>query len=221
MFLKNLEDVIQKVQLKKKTLILCGEWNINFLDDSVKSLLQVYNLVSTVTSPIRITKNSTTQMDVIVLNRQVFKFSLSVLDLGYLDHLAQTLNINANRPDRGPQMSRKRQFMEEGIQEFNYLLQKELWQQSFSNSDANSSFNVFMDMILFYYDIAFPLKTVYMSKTRRNKWITQAIRNSCKRMRLLNGFIKQHNLSRDMLDYITRYKKIYKRVIKEAKRNSK
>jgi hypothetical protein len=100
-------------------------------------------------------------------------------------------------------MSRKRQFTEEAIQEFNYLLQKELWQESFSNSDANSSFNVFMNTILYYYNIAFPLKIVYMSKTRRNKWITQGIRNSCKRMRLLNDFKKQYDLSRDMLDYIT------------------
>lgn len=146
-------------------------------------MLQLYNLANIVTSPTRITKNSSTQIDVIVTNRQVFECSSSVLDLGYSDHLAQTLKINVNRPDRGPQMSRKRQFTEEGIQEFNYLLQKELRQEIFSNSDANASFNVFMDTILYYYNTAFPLKTVYMSKTRKNKWITQGICNSCKRMR--------------------------------------
>jgi exonuclease III len=36
MFLKNLEVIIQKLQLKKKKLILCGDWNTNFLDDSVR-----------------------------------------------------------------------------------------------------------------------------------------------------------------------------------------
>jgi exonuclease III len=105
MFLKNLEVVIQKVQLKKKKLILCGDWNINFLDDSVrlrelKNLLRLYNLANIVASPTRITKNSFTLIDVIVTNRQVFECSLSVLDLGYSDHLAQTLKIDVNRPDR-------------------------------------------------------------------------------------------------------------------------
>jgi hypothetical protein len=57
------------------------------------------------------------------------------------------------------------------VYEFNSLLQKELWQESFSNSDANASFNAFMDMILYYYNTAFPVKS--MSKTRKNKWITQ------------------------------------------------
>ena len=75
-------------------------------------------------------------------------------------------------------MSREGQFTKEGVQEFNYLLQKELWQESFSNSDASASFNDFMDMILYYFNIAFPKKTVYMKMTRKNKWITQGIRNS-------------------------------------------
>jgi hypothetical protein len=52
------------------------------------------------------------------------------LDLGYLDHLAQILNINVNRPDGGPIKIRKRQFTKESINEFNYLLQKESWQES-------------------------------------------------------------------------------------------
>jgi hypothetical protein len=52
---------------------------------------------------------------------------------GLFGPFAQTLKINVNRPDRGLQMCRKRQFTEEGIQEFNYSLQKELWQGSFLN----------------------------------------------------------------------------------------
>jgi hypothetical protein len=141
MFLKNLEGVIQKVQLKKKKLILCGDWNINFVDDSVrlrelKKLLWMYNLDNIVASPTRITKNSITQTDVIVINKQVFKCSASVLDLGNSD---QILKINVNRSERGPQMCWKRQFTKEGILEFNYLLQKESWQESFSNSDANAA----------------------------------------------------------------------------------
>jgi hypothetical protein len=39
-------------------------------------------------------------------------------------------------------------------------------------------------------------------------------------MRLLNGFKKLYNLSRDMQDYINRYQIIYKNVIKGAKRRA-
>jgi exonuclease III len=63
LFLNNLEKVIQKVQLKRKRVILCGDWNVNFMEDSVKlqelkDLLLLYNLVNTITSPTRITKKS-------------------------------------------------------------------------------------------------------------------------------------------------------------------
>jgi hypothetical protein len=48
--------------------------------------------------------------------------------MGYSDHLAQTINMKVNRSKIGSVKSRKRQFTEESIDEFNYLLQKELWQ---------------------------------------------------------------------------------------------
>ena len=35
-FLSSLESVIQKVQMRKKQLLLCGDWNINFMQESKK-----------------------------------------------------------------------------------------------------------------------------------------------------------------------------------------
>jgi hypothetical protein len=35
LFIKNLEMVIQKVQLKRKRVILFGDWNINVMKDSI------------------------------------------------------------------------------------------------------------------------------------------------------------------------------------------
>jgi hypothetical protein len=154
MFLNTLEEVIQKMQSKKKKLILCGDWNINFLVVSVRlrklnNLLRMYNLVNSVASPARITKNSVTQIDIMVINKQVFKCPAVVLDLGFSDHLTQILKIYVNRSDRGLQIRRKRQFPIEGIKEFNYLLKNELWKDCLSNLDANASFKAFMDLILF------------------------------------------------------------------------
>jgi hypothetical protein len=88
----------------------------------------------------------------------------------------------------------------------------------FLKLNVNTSFNAFMDSIFYNYNIAFALKTVYRRNIEKNKWITQGICNSCKRMRVLNGLRKQYNLSRVMQEYIKRYEIIYKRVIKEAKK---
>jgi hypothetical protein len=102
--------------------------------------------------------------------------------LGYSDHLAQTINVN--RSERGPVESKKRQFTKESIDEFNYLLQKESWQECFLNLDVNTSFNAFIDMIFYHCNITFSLKTVYRSNIEKNKWTTQGTRNFYKRMRV-------------------------------------
>jgi len=63
-FLKKLGSVICKVQSKGKQLILCGDWNINFLEDNAElQELQnlfffMYNLINTVKSPSRVTNNT-------------------------------------------------------------------------------------------------------------------------------------------------------------------
>jgi hypothetical protein len=89
--------------------------------------------------------------------------------LGCSDHLAQIININVNRSKKGPVKSRKRQFTKECIDEFNYLLQKEPWEECLLNLDVNTSFNAFMDSILYHYNIAFPLRTVYRSNTEKKR----------------------------------------------------
>jgi hypothetical protein len=144
------------------------------MEDSVKlqelkDLLLLYNLVNTITSPTRITKKSFTLIDTIVINKQYFECSSNVLDLGYSDHLAQIININVNRSKRGTVKIRKRQFSKESIDEFTYLLQKETWQKCFLNLDVNTSFNAFMDLIFYYYNIVFTLKTVSRSNIEKKK----------------------------------------------------
>jgi uncharacterized protein YktA (UPF0223 family) len=74
-----------------------------------------------------------------------------------------------------------------------------------------------MDMILYYFNIAFPLKLLYLNEPIRNRWITEELNISCKRMQFLNTLRKATNLTRETQDYINRYRVIYKRVIREAK----
>jgi exonuclease III len=74
-FLNKLGSVIQKLLMKDKILIICGDWNIDFLheDSNLKGftdLLLRYNLVNTVRSPTRILKSTSTLIDVIIINKK-------------------------------------------------------------------------------------------------------------------------------------------------------
>ena len=77
---------------------MCGDWNINFMQESKKlrdlqEILLLYNLVNTVTSPTRVTKNSISLIDVIITNKEITRDTATVIDLGYSDHMAQVLKL--------------------------------------------------------------------------------------------------------------------------------
>jgi exonuclease III len=84
-FLDKLETQIGKVQSKRKKFLLCGDWNINFVQDSVQlqalhSVLS-HNLTNTVTSPTRVTKNTSSLIDFMIINKQYNNNSIEVVNL--------------------------------------------------------------------------------------------------------------------------------------------
>jgi len=70
--------------------------NVNLQE--LKKLTNYVQLINTVTSPTRITNNAVPLTDVITTNKQNYKISSAVLDLGYSDHQVQILHIHVNEP---------------------------------------------------------------------------------------------------------------------------
>jgi len=103
----------------------------------------------------------------------------------------------------------KRQFSETNVREFLHLLNPVTWQEVYVESAVNVKFSTFMDVFLHCYNNAFPIKTVHMRDTIKNKWITQGIKISSKRMWLLDNQRKTTVVKKD-LEYIEQYRKTQK-----------
>jgi hypothetical protein len=209
--------------MKDKILILCGDWNIDFLhEDSnqkdLTDLLLRYDLVNTVQSSTRITKSTSTLIDVIIINKKYYVEPATVIVLGFSNHQAQVLSMPRKNHASVNRSILKRHFGDDNIREFKYLLKKETWQEVFSETEVNQKFKAFLNSVLHPFDIAFPLEFRHRKKPLRNGWITQGIKMSFKKMRFLNMLKKQPNLIEDAKMYIAKYKIIYKRVIREEKR---
>jgi hypothetical protein len=61
--------------VKSKTLILCGDWNINYFQTNLhtselNNLLLRYNLKHVVNGPTRIAKTTATILDVVITNEK-------------------------------------------------------------------------------------------------------------------------------------------------------
>jgi len=222
-FFNKLEMIIQKLIGKHKTLILCGDWHINILKSSphakeLNNLLLHYNLKSIVNVPTRITKNTASLLDVVITNEEKYVNFLSVMDLGLSDHLARSISISLPEINKTPYKVKKRQFNEVNTQEFLHLLKQVTWQEVFSELDINAKFSAFMDVFRYCYNVAFPIETVHMRNGIKSNWITHGIKTSSKRMRLLEKQRKIIKINKKDLEYIDQYRKIYKRVIQDAKK---
>ena len=84
---------------------MCGDLNLNFMVDNkrtqeVKNLLQSYNLTNIVKLPTRITPTSKSLIDVMIINKQHSKSEISVVEMGFSDHLAQVIKIKTGNIKR-------------------------------------------------------------------------------------------------------------------------
>ena len=169
-FFNKLEMIIQKLIGKHKTLILCGDWNINLLQSSpytreLNDLLLWYNFKSAVNIPNRITKNTASLLNVVITNEKKYINSLRVMDLGLSDHYAQIVSILIPKFNNKLYRMKKRKFNETNTQEFHYLLNHVTWQEVCWESEINAKFSAFMEVFLHCYNINFPIKTVHMRNT--------------------------------------------------------
>jgi hypothetical protein len=62
---------MQKIQSRNKTLLLCGDWNLNFMLHNrrlqeLQNRLESYDMINTVKSPTRITPSTKSLIDVII-----------------------------------------------------------------------------------------------------------------------------------------------------------
>jgi hypothetical protein len=163
--------VIQKEQARNKRLILCGDWNINFMQVSVRlhdvqELLSLHNLVNTVRSPTRVTKDTLSLIAVIITNKDNIGELTTEMNLGYSDHKAQILQLNVKTIVRKLNQGN---ILKKSTGELKCLLNKESWQEVFHTSEVNSALQVFMEFFVYYFNIAFPYKLINLSKTYNSK----------------------------------------------------
>ena len=155
LFFKTLELTIQITQSKRKKLLMCGDWNLNFMLNNiriqeVKNLLESHDLINIVRSPTRITPSSETLIDGIVINKENTELEVFVVDLGFSDHLAKVVKMNTDKGNRRNKIAVRRQITNSNTEVFNNLLSKESWNEIYKHSDVNASLKTFMDIFLLF-----------------------------------------------------------------------
>lgn len=202
-------------------VICCGDFNINFLGDSKEKtdlidLASSFYLSTATNEATRITRNSETAIDYIFTN---FKDRLSdkkIIHNGLSDHSAQKITFPIVN-DEYSETYKSRSFSKKNIKQFIDYLKTEQWYDVRNNNlDVDSKFENFINVLDYYYNLSFKLVTKNKSNYYTNKnWITNGIKTSSRNLKDLNIQQKQGFID---ITFYKKYKLIYRRVIREAKK---
>ena len=153
-FLNNLEETLNHIYNNTVYIILCGDFNINYLNDNqdkqaLNSLLTSYSLYSTIDFPSRIYNNSQTMIDNIFIKKfRNEKYLVSSPPInGLSDHDAQVLTLpNIITPDDTCEIYSYSKISKHTLNEFQPSLSYETWEDVFSSNDGdtNTVFNNFL-----------------------------------------------------------------------------
>jgi len=202
-------------------IILCDDFNINYLEDnyrkhSLDSLLASFGLFSTVKFPIRISYQSCTLIDNIFINIYNHDFFVHPLISGLSDHDGQIITFSniANSVPRHISTI-KRQINSHTIQNFTLFLSYENWEDVFLEKDVNILFNNFLNTYLRIFYASFP-NTKTKNSYNPKPWLTTGIRISCANKRKLYLIYRKSN-NPSHKEYYKSYCQTLSKVIMSAK----
>jgi hypothetical protein len=148
-FLSSLDTILSRLYNNSLNIIICGDFNINYLESSnyklqLDSLLATYNLHSVVDSPTRITSSSCTAIDNIFLNKHInIDFAIQACLNGQSDHDAQIVTLNDLKIHKPATHHFTRRVINDStIFEFQLNLSYESWDNVFNGDDVDTIFNI-------------------------------------------------------------------------------
>lgn len=223
-FFENLDICLERVAEKRKYFFICGDINIDSLSNSkpaqkLVDLLEQHGMYTTTVEPTRISGNSKTAIDHIMTNvpDNMIK-SKCCVEVGISDHNMQSVSLETKSKIQTYNYSRV--FNEKKLLQFNAELEKCDWSTVYSANAVDDKFSIFHTQFLKLYNSVFPIRKLKERDGEEKKWVTKGIKNTSKNYRALCIQMKNSSNDADLKAYYQNYKKIYRKVIKCAKKLS-
>ena len=229
-FFEHLENAIRNIISKYRYIILCGDFNINYLDSSTntKTLFDLFNCFSLLMQshdPTRIGVNangsvSRTGIDYMVSNLPKISFQVELFDpyladhFGHLGRLTYAQDTLVNKPL--DLYVNKRCLGDINLKEFSFLLNKSDWTPMYGLS-VNEAFDFFVEIVIWCFHASCPFKKCKLSK-RQNGWLNEEIKREKGVLAKISKDMKRTNDVNTLIAYRAQKNK-YKKMVRDAKRN--
>jgi len=175
LFISAFQELLLHISSYNYKIVIGGDFNLDFLGPSgnlsiFRDLLDCFNLKITIGIPTRVTATSSTCIDNFLIDN-VLECRSNVVNYGLSDHYFQVLEIKTKCQLSGepkPRSTWKRFFNDHNMARFKQFLCSEDWLDVLRLNCPNLAFNAFANILLYYFEISFPLRRVN-SNTRNTK----------------------------------------------------
>ena len=184
-----LMNLLEKINLEHKNIVLMGDYNINLLNydnspDTSQFLNSMcsYSLFPTITQPTRVTPKSRTLIDNVFINFHSPDVISGNITISISDHLAQFICIPTRKKTEKPEKVTKRCYKNFEKEKFIQDISAINWNELISESNVNNSISIFLKLFESVLDNHAPSKLMTNKEVKiKNKpWITSGILKSIK-----------------------------------------
>lgn len=195
-FLATLDDILSSLR-KECTIVVCGDFNVNFLnhdDKNLKTMLDVFltfGLKHTINEPTRIKKGSATAIDNIFTNTDEHRSN--VINTALSDHHGQQLSIEVNALHHSSNIGNvvRRSYNDENAIHLKNQSQTIDWMAVVDRNSSNEGMAAFIQNFQTILDVACPKKRKTLTTRNKNSWISEEIKTKCRiKRQLYDGLLK-------------------------------
>ena len=218
-FYDNFRIIIEKVWLKRKNVIITGDFNSDLLSDNGNSrkliqLLNSFNYKNMIKKPTRTTENTNTLLDLLIVSNSSKIHASGVIDYAIADHKFIYAIYDLKLKRTNPSIITSQSFKNVDESQLKEDLEHAPWWACLTFEDVD---DISWAWEVMFKDIINDHATTRQVKIKRNSlpWMTSAIRKEMnKRYKLL----KLCDGSPQTANYWTEYKKIRNKVSKMLKK---
>ena len=215
-----MEDALSKAVKNSKIIIVCGDFNINLLEESstsnrLLSLFKSFNLQNLFLEPTRITASSATCIDNIFCDCD--PVDKNIINCLTSDHCGQFVKFNVKEDNALTEIT-YRSITNRKLNQFRSKVRTHaLYSMSCTSDDPDSLYSVLFNSIRVEFEKLFPTKKIFKSNGKKfNDWATIGIhRSRTKLYELYNE--RTYNHAPEFIEYVKKYSKTFKSVCYAAK----
>ena len=199
----NFKNILPKREIANKELVLVGDFNINVLDFNESKMVQNFvnlmfrhGLIPTINKPTRVTRNTATAIDHIIINSVInaeFKTGTIKTDISNHFPIFFIFKCVVDRTEAKEEFICKQNYSSNSIETFKQKLREVNWDEVKQSNNANESYTKSFRICTSLYEKCFPKFKIKLNQRKNlSPWITKSIKKSSKRKQKLNEkFLKK------------------------------